>query len=419
MDLKIYPSNLKGLVEAPPSKSLTHRALICASFSKGKSTIVNPLICEDTTATIKILKSIGVCITFYENKIIVEGKSIFCSEIQCYDAKSSATTLRLLLPLLSTFLDHFCIQGSERLIERVFTEDLLDLSGLDIKAQNQTLKVKGNLNKTIYNLSGKKTAQLINGMILALPFFNPNTVLHLRDVEISNPYIQMTIYIAEKFGLKFNIDYSLQTISLKEGANYQPGEISIEGDYSNGANWLAASYLNPEVSVTELLPQSIQGDIAFFDHLKKMKVEYSFLNDEFKYIDGKISKTEIDVTQTPDLVPILVCLASLGSDTVIISGISKLHYKESNRIEAIIDGINRLGGNVKVIDGKIIIKGQETLLGGCEVEGYNDHRIVMALTIISSKCENPYVIKDFRAVNKSYPNFFDEFQKLGGRVEVI
>lgn len=418
MNIKIYPSELKGLVEVPPSKSITHRALICAAFSKGRSIIHNPLISEDTIATIKCLQRIGVDIYFYEKYLIIDGKNIFVNPKNLYDTKESASTLRMLLPLFSIFVKNLNFSGTERLIERIFTDDLHSLTGLNIIKEDNILKVSGNLNSKEFILSGQITSQLISGMILALPFLS-NSELILKDIDFKNPYLELTLDTASKFGLEFNYDYQRNSIKLKEGSTYQPTEIFIEGDFSNGAYWLAASILNPSLRVGNLNPNSIQGDKDFINFLQMMNVNFTYKNHEYKYLSGNIGNSLIDINKTPDLGPILVSIASLGKGKVILSNTKKLFYKESNRALAIADGINKLGGNVLVEEDRIIIEGKDFLEGDVILDSYNDHRIVMALTVISSFSKKPYIIKDFLAVKKSYPNFFEDFQKLGGKVEVL
>ncbi len=419
MDLKIYPSELSGFVEAPPSKSLTHRALIAAAFSLGLSVINHPLICEDTQATIKSLQNLGVDLTFYEDHIVVGGKKALTNPKKPFPCHESASTLRMLGPALSVFLDGFAFQGSDYLFDRVKKSYHSELKGLKIsREQKNIVTISGKLSEKDYYLSGETTSQIITGMIMALPFLAVGTVLHLEDITIQNPYINMTIQVCLKFGVNFLFPDN-QTIIWDERTGYTPTSIFIEDDFSNAAFWLGASCFNHDLRVRASASDSLQGDVAIFDFLKTMGISFQNDKGDFRYSQGQIGDATLDITETPDLGPILAAVASLGTGTVIIRGIDKLSYKESNRAVSIQDGINRLGGNVKIEENRMIIQGNHQLEGGCEVESYNDHRIVMALSILAGNCKLPFVIRNFLSVNKSYPNFFDEYQKLGGKVEVV
>lgn len=419
MDLKVYPSELSGFVEAPPSKSLTHRALICAAFSLGQSVIHHPLICEDTQATVKSLQNLGVNLTFYEDRVVVERKQDFMNSKKPFPCHESASTMRMLAPALSAFLSDFAFQGTDYLFERVKKSYRSELKGLKIgRDYKNIVTLSGKLSEKDYYLSGENTSQIITGMILALPFLAVGTVLHLEDITRNNPYVNMTIQVCKKFGVNYRFPDD-QTIIWDEKTGYSPTEISIEDDFSNGAFWLGAACFNPDLRIRASAGGSLQGDVAIFDYLKSLGISFQNVGDDFRYSHGQIGDAALDITETPDLGPILAAVASLGTGTVIIRGIDKLSYKESNRAVSIQDGINRLGGNVKIEKNQMIIQGKAQLEGGCEVDSYNDHRIVMALSILARHCQKPFVIRNFLSVNKSYPNFFDEYQKLGGKVEVV
>ncbi|MGD9604992.1 MAG: 3-phosphoshikimate 1-carboxyvinyltransferase [Bacilli bacterium] len=418
MDLKIYPHNLKGIVEAPPSKSYTHRAIICGSLAKGRSVINNPLICDDTLATINALKAIGTNIVFYETRLEIDGITKVQIPKKPIDCRESASTLRMLLPYFSTINHQWTFTGSEYLIERIQEADLMELKGLKFQKEGKELKIWGNLDQTHYLLGGNITSQFISGMIMVLPFLHPNTTLSLYGVNILNPYVQLTLETCRHFGLEFNFKNNTD-ILVKPNSFYKNNVFDVEGDFSNAACWVGASYFNEQLRVGCLNSLSQQGDARIFSFLQEMGVQFKLENCDYSYLSGKIGDAEIDITETPDLGPILAAIASLGTGTVIISGIEKLSYKESNRALSIMDGLNRLGGNVKIVENKMIIQGKPLLEGGVEVDSYNDHRIIMALSILGSRIRLPFIIKNFLPINKSYPNFFDVFQRIGGKFEVV
>jgi 3-phosphoshikimate 1-carboxyvinyltransferase len=417
MDLKIYPSLLRGTVVVPSSKSITHRYLICAALSTGKSIIEKPLICDDTLATISVLEKFGAKFKFARDKIIVKGCGIPKYKDRNLTILESATTLRVLLPLLVLFCSRIYISSSKRLIDRIYTSDLFDLKGLHFQRKSNIISIEGKLIEKEIVLSGKITSQLISGVLLVLPYLEEGTTLVIKDTTFDNPYLQLTLDAMSKFNIKYIIEND--RISIEGRQKYTACNVSVEGDYSNGAVWLAASYFHKDLKVAGLKEDSLQGDRMFFDYMKALGVNYVNNEGIFSYASGLLNSGTIDVNETPDLAPILVSLASKGTGTIIIKGTRKLKYKESNRKLVIMDVVNLLGGNVKVGEDELIIQGKEALQGGVEVYSYNDHRIVMAVSILATICENPIIITDFQAVKKSYPDFFTVLANLGARIEVL
>lgn len=418
MDLKIYPSNLQGEVMAPASKSLTHRALICGALATGRTIIYNPLDALDIRETIICLKELGAKFTWQNQALIIDGINDSSIKKHYFQINESASTLRLLLPIISLLSEEFKFTCSSTLINRITTPDLYALEGLTITTNDNELLGKGKLSAKDYYLSGKLTTQLISGMILALPFLDKTSTIHLIDIDVNNPYLQLTIQMATYFGVNFLL--SDNTIKINPACyTYQPQTINIEGDYSSAAFWLGASYFHHQLNVGNLPQNSLQGDQRFFEYLEILGVKYQYQNLQFSYYSGKLLSGTLDITNTPDLAPILASLASLGVGTIIIRGIEKLKYKESNRSLAIMEGLNNIGANIEIQEDALIIHGRDQLIGGVMVDGYNDHRIVMALAVIASVCKRPVVISNAMAIRKSYPYFFEEFVRLGGKIEVV
>lgn len=416
MNLKMYPCSLKGNVKVPASKSITHRYLICAAFSNGKSEVHNPLICDDTLATISVLKQLGAKFKFSKDRIIVKGCGIPKIKDRKITILESATTLRMLLPLLVLFSSKLTITSTKRLVDRIYTSDLFSLRGFNFQRKDHSVTINGKLEDKNLVLSGKITTQLISGILIALPYLEEDTTLKITDITFDNPYLALTLDAMKKYGIKYEIDKDLIKVGKKQ--KYISRDTFVEADYSNGAVWLVASYFHREISITGLNLDSLQGDGKIVDYMKAMGIEFSFFNNTFTYNSGEIKPINLNVNETPDLAPILVSLASKALGTLIIRGTGKLKYKESNRKLAIMEVINNLGGKVSVDGDDIIIQGTNRLTGGVTIDSYNDHRIVMATAILSTICLNPVIIKDFQVVNKSYPEFFTDLAKLGARFEV-
>lgn len=416
MDLIFYPSTLKGSVIVPPSKSITHRHLICAALSKKKSIIHNPLISDDTLATIDVLKQLGAKFKFYNDKIVVKGCGIPKVKERTLTILESATTLRILLPILVLFSSKITINSTKRLIDRIHTSDLLDLRGLDFQRKDHSIIITGNLTDKEIELSGKITTQLISGVLLALPYLE-DTSLSIHHTDFENPYLELTLDAMRKFGILYEITDN--KIRVEKNSKYISRESYIEGDFSNGAVWLVAGCFHRDLKISGLNMESFQGDRKIIDYLKLMGIEFSYIDNVFSYKSGELASTTINVDETPDLAPILVAVASVASGTIIIEGTSKLKYKESNRKKAISEVVNLLGGNVNLEGDKIIITGRSKFKGATELSAYNDHRIVMASAILASIAREPVVLRDFQVVNKSYPNFFIDLANVGAKFEVI
>lgn len=409
MDLKIFPQHLMGTVTVPSSKSYTHRALIAAGLAGGGA-VINPLIAEDTTATLDVLKRLGVRFTVNPDRILFyAGRQI---PQRMYYAGESASTLRFLLPVIAAFISGFSFQGSRRLLKRVFTEDLTALAGLDFNLASDRLTVRGRLTGTVFRLTGLRTTQLLSGMILALPLLS-NARLVLSDTDIFDPYVAMTLEVGRHFGMKY--DLTADSVALAGLGGYQPANFTVEGDFSHAANWLAAAYLNPGLKVAGLNRNSRQGDKSFIDFLEKLGLKFLYQNGTYCFQSGKLRGGIVDIGKTPDLGPILAALASVGTDRVIIKSAGRLRRKESNRMTVIAAAVNALGGRIEIAADSIIVDGCGLLPGGVAVSGAGDHRIVMALAAIGSRIRQPYVIKGAASVNKSYPDFFNDFKNAGGK----
>lgn len=393
MYVTIYPKVLEGEVSIPPSKSLTHRALICASLANGKSIIYNPLYCDDTNATINCLKNLGVDIEEFDDKIIIKGNGEY-RIIGKLDAKDSASTIRFLIPLLSFYVDKFAFYGSERLLERMKTKDLLSLKGLYFRFFQDHIEVSGKLENNL-KLFDNITSQFISGLLFLKPLTN------LQFSYSQNSYLDLTIDIINKF--------------LVDG-KYTPQSITIESDFSS-ASFFIAMMLNNKIRINNLNFDSLQGDKKILSFLQKMGAKFIIANHTLKCLNGNTKGYNFNLENNPDLVPIIAAIASISNGKTIITGIEKLKYKESNRIKAIYEGLKLLGAEITFKNNSLIIEGKEYLEGNAIVNGYRDHRIIMSLVAISSKVKNSYTIIGYHEVKKSFPSFWELYQKVGGKYE--
>ncbi|MCX7694662.1 MAG: 3-phosphoshikimate 1-carboxyvinyltransferase [Caloramator sp.] len=420
--IKIIPRSLKGCVEIPSSKSISHRAIICASLTDGISRVENIIFSEDITATLEAVKAFGVTYDI-DNKgegstLLIKGReklNLIEKEIDC---RESGSTLRFLIPVSLLQYSEVTFTGRGKLVERPLDVYYKIFQEKGIKYKNDSgrlpLTIKGTLKSGIYEVAGNISSQFISGLMFALPLLDEDSKIVLTTHLESKGYVDLTLDVLKGFGIDIvNDDY--REFYIKGGQRYIPTDYRVEGDYSQAAFWLVAGLLGEEIKCSGLNANSLQGDRVIVDIIRKMKgkiiVDGDFLTTQNSITEG----VEIDVSQCPDLTPIIASLAALSRGTTRIVNAKRLRIKESDRLKAIATELNKLGADVVEFEDGLFIKGKEKLDGGV-VDSWNDHRIVMALAVASIRCREPVIIQNYDAVKKSYPNFFDHFKKLGGEV---
>jgi 3-phosphoshikimate 1-carboxyvinyltransferase len=402
--IKIKPSVLKGKVEIPPSKSLSHRAIICASLcNKGQSILKNIILSEDIKATIEGMKKLGAEITLLNKNAYIKNNGkintiplIYCGE--------SASTLRFLIPL-SLVLTHFCrFFGSKKLFERPLDVyyTIFNKQHIYYKTDGSyPLAIKGRLLPGAYEIPGDKSSQFISGLLLSLPLLENDSKITVTGNFESKAYVDMTADIMEKFGVHTE-KIGEKTFFIKGRQTYKSTFYTIEGDYSQAAFFLVANELGSKIECLGLNNVSLQADKEIINIIKR-----------YKYENNEII---IDASQIPDLVPIITVLSSLKEKrTTVIKNAGRLHLKESDRLKAISTELNKLGAHIRVTEDGLVIKGRESLNGCTKVNSWNDHRIAMSLAIAATKCKNEIILENHLAVNKSYPHFWRDYKSLGGK----
>jgi len=379
MDVLITPSSLQGTVDAIPSKSVAHRALICAALADKPTKINNLFPSKDIVATENCLRA------------LFEKKPLPCSE--------SGSTLRFMLPVALAVGGKFEFLMEGKLPERPLSplREELEKKGAKISQKGKTLYAEGKLESGIYNLRGDVSSQFITGLLLALPLLQGDSEIRIEGELQSAPYVDITRSVQEKFGVYSSFENN--TFYIKGGQQYKSAtEYTVEGDWSNGAFWYCADALSEnEVICTGLDKNSPQGDKEIVNILKNLPCT-------------------VDARNIPDLIPAVSAVAALTEGVTTIVGAERLAIKESNRLTAIYDTLTKLGADISATPDGLIIKGRKTLSGG-EVQSFNDHRIVMMAAIASIKCTAPVKISGAQAASKSYPHFFEDFKKLGGKIK--
>lgn len=401
MNIEITPKAFSGKAVIPPSKSISHRALICAALSKGESEIHGLLKCEDTDATTDALIALGAEIRTEGDITYVKGieNPPEYAEINC---RESGSTLRFLLPVAAALGVEAVFTGSGKLPTRPITPYLEQFPKHGVNFLSDTLPyhIKGRLQSGVYPVTGDISSQFITGLMLALPLLEGNSRIVLTSPLQSKPYADITIRCMKSFGietLEFEGNYS-----IKGSQSYTPAAFTVEGDCSQAAFFAVANELGSNIELVGINKNSVQGDRAVFDIIDKMIK-----------INGNYSGFDIDASDIPDLVPILTVLAAFAEGSSRIRGCRRLRIKESDRLTSISTVLNSLGADVNVVGDELEINGVKQLTGGI-CSGFNDHRIVMSLAIASQKCADKLTITGAECVAKSYPTFFEDLRQLGG-----
>ena len=395
MNVTIKPSVAIGEINAPPSKSCAHRLLICAALSKGKSVIDNIGTNDDIIATISCLKDLGAKIEIEGNKAIVYGIdskgreehiSLFCNE--------SGSTLRFLIPLSLLFSKKASFSGSQRLLERPQSvyEELFGEMGCYLKKSEKALEAGGELKSGTYKIRGDVSSQFLTGLLFSLPLLDGESEIILTTPLQSAPYVDITIDVLSRFGIEIN--RTNKGFYIKGNQTYLHQSTSVEGDWSNSAFLDAFNLIGGNVKVNGMNEESYQGDKAYRKFFEELKA----------------GTPTLDITDCPDLGPILIACATLCNGARLI-GTKRLKIKESDRAEAMKAELSKFGVEIIVNGDEIIIPRAEINAPALSLNCHNDHRIAMSLTVISSVFSG--VIENAECVNKSYPLFFEDCEKLG------
>lgn len=426
MDVKISLNNkkLSGVVNAPISKSEAHRLLICAALSDNPTKLFlgSGELSEDIYATINCLRSLGAGINFTSENTLTVAPIKNISECPELDCKESGSTLRFMLPVAAALCERVKFTGCGRLPERPVKEliNVLKNHGVNFSSEHLPFEVSGKLQAGTFEISGSVSSQYISGLMLALPILKENSTIKLTSALKSSAYVDITISALKKFGV--DIEASNNTYKISGSQKFLSQEIiSVCGDWSSAAFFLAAGALGGPVSVSGLNLNSPQGDKKVLDVLKNFGADVKIFDDVITVSQSEKSQSqhfEIDIDPTPDLLPILAISAACSGHEVNFFNASRLRLKESDRITATASLIRSLGGEAVEKPDALFINGRKKLLGGV-AHGFHDHRIVMAAAVAGVKCPREVIITDAESTRKSYPEFFRDYKSLGGRVNVI
>ena len=401
MIAEVLKSKAEGEIVARSSKSYMHRALIGGALSNGETVIYNIAESEDITATIECLKQFGAKFEFSGNTVKITGVSP--KETQktlSLFANESGSTLRFLIPVSLLYSESVGFTGSKRLLERPQTvyEELFPGKNCYIKRNAESITVGGNLTGGVYECRGDVSSQFLTGLLFTLPLLNEDSVIKLTTPLQSSPYIDLTLEILNEFSVTVERPNDKEFI-IKGNQEFKPTKLYCEGDWSNSAFLEAFNLIGGNVKVDGLNINSTQGDKIYREYFEKLKQGAPVL----------------DIKDCPDLAPILMTMSTLLNGAV-LKGTSRLKIKESDRGEVMKNELSKFSADITVLDDEIIIKKADLKTPTEILCGNNDHRIAMSLTVISSVFGG--VIENAECVNKSYPLFFEDCEKLGIKINL-
>lgn len=437
MNAVVKPVPLTGEISAPSSKSEAHRALICAAFAPGTTDIDCSSTSDDIDATVECLEALGARIVRTERGFRVRPVSGTSASDNVpeptrgalLDCHESGSTLRFMLPVVCALGCEASLTGRGRLPERPLSplyEQLVEHGAVLSEQGVVPLRTSGKLTPGRFRLPGNVSSQYVSGLLLAAPLLRaPLEVVVTEPVE-SRPYLDITTHIMAAFGVEVSCSREQDAdgsralafdVSSADGYS-SPGSLSIGGDWSNAAFWLAAGAIGRRgVAVRGLDVSSPQGDRQILAALSLLGGHVLRNPEGAAMRPAELQAATLNVSSCPDLVPPLAAVAAFAEGTTRVVGAARLRLKESDRLETVAAAINALGGSCSIQDDGLCITGSPVLAGGV-VDAAGDHRIAMMAAVMATRCSGETTIVGAECVNKSYPNFFRDFSSLGGVVEM-
>jgi 3-phosphoshikimate 1-carboxyvinyltransferase len=418
----VQNSELKGVVQVPPSKSYTHRAIVCGLLSSEKTRISNPLFSEDTEASLRISKMMGAHIDNQE-VLTMTGPEELRAPTSDMDCGGSGTTFRIFTALSALTNGQCVLTGDESLQARPMTELLLALGQLGVNASSirddgkPPVRVVGQgLKGGAVKIRGDISSQYISALLFACSKAEDETKIKITTKLESIPYVEMTLEVMQQYGVFATPSGEWDLVSIPGRQKYNASHYDVPGDFSSAAFLLIAGALSGRVRVAGLDQVSKQGDSQIVRLLEKMGISIDFSMGGYDVSHSEPISLDIDVSNTPDLVPILAVLATQANGSSRIYNAKRLRYKESDRLTTTTTELRKMGARIDVTNDGLVIDGP-TPLQGAVIDSHSDHRIAMACTVAGLIANGSTVIQGVECVSKSYPEFLEHMQSLGGEIE--
>lgn len=413
MKVEITPGSLSGSVQAISSKSHAHRLLIAAALSETPIEVSIRTTSQDIEATKSCLSQLN-------------------QEVPVLNCCESGSTLRFLIPVTMALKDEAIFMGCGRLPQRPISplKEEMEAHGCTFTKGNmadrtaeEICRIKGKLKGGTFTLPGNISSQYITGLLFALPLLEEDSRICITSPLESRKYVDLTLDVLRQFNIRITIEEenNCPVYIIKGNQKYSTdGMVSAEGDWSNIAFWVISGILSDGSGILcqDIRPESIQSDKEVVELAEKMGGVINRCGNDLTASKGNLNAIEIDASGIPDLIPVMAVAAATANGTTRIYNAGRLRIKESDRLAAMYDCLSKIGADITEEPEGLIIRGVPKLKGGT-VDGYNDHRIVMAMAVASIVSEDPIIIEGAQAINKSYPGFFDDFKALGGEYRVL
>lgn len=426
MNVTIYPSHIKGAIAAPPSKSVTHRAILLAGLADGSSTIKNCLIADDTTYTINACRALGVGVEQNGTTLTVKGTNgLLTAPKEPIFVGNSGSTIRMVSGLAAIAKGKTVLTGEKRLQERPMDDLLTALSDLGVKASS----VKNNgcppvaitgetLRGGTVKVSGYTSSQYITSLLLIAPFAEDGLVIIAQNLR-SKPYVALTIDLIQTFGVNVE-NKNFEEFRVEKGQGYKAQQYKVEGDYSSASYFFAAAAVTGStITVKSLNPKSKQGDAHFLTILQQMGCQVKRRQDAITLISPipqiPLKPVTADMGDYPDAVQTLTAVAAYAKGITRITNISHLKGKETDRIQKPAEELLKMGIKSNVTDNEMIIHGGKPK--GATIQTHGDHRMAMSFAVAALAADGKTVIEHAEVVNKSYPGFWDDLKSIGVKLD--
>ena len=409
----IKADKLVGELSPPPSKSVLHRYIIASSLAKGVSKIENISFSEDIIATIEAMKKLGAKIEQKENYLLIDGSDTFknLNENIEIDCNESGSTLRFLFPLSIVEENKVLFKGRGKLFKRPMTPYFENFEKYKIKhsyIDENKILLEGKLKAGIYEIDGNISSQFITGLLFSLPLLDRESKIIINGKLESSNYIDISLDCLSKFGIKI-INNSYQEFVIEGNQSYRAGNYRTEADYSQAAFFLVANAIGSNIKINDLSENSLQGDKKIINYISE--------------IDNWSSKDTLilDGSETPDIIPILSLKAAVSGKKIEIVNVERLRIKESDRLKATVEELSKLNFDLIEKKDSILINSRENFEVNknekiVSLSAHSDHRIAMMIAIAATCYDGEILLDNLDCVKKSYPNFWEVFLSLGGKI---
>ncbi len=417
--------SLRGEVCASPSKSYTQRMILAAALTNGISKVSNPLISDDTQATLRAITALGAQVATAEECWTVTGANPLTNAKEPIDCGESGATLRFMIPVAALAPDPSILVFNGSLERRPIEPLLQSLESLGAKAQTRKVGGKdavfvmgGGILGGETSIAGDVSSQFISGLMFACPMAKVDTEITLTTPLESLDYVKITLDVLSKHEVRVGIHDNFNRIKIPANQSYKPCDCRVPGDFSSAAFLLAAAAItNSKVQLNNLEYKSVQGDKVILGILKQMGLDGKVCNNsvEINGTGGPLKPIDFDAKNIPDLVPVCAALACFAEGTSKITGAQRLKLKESDRLKSLYLELGKMGAKIRVNESSLAIEGSCNLHGAV-IDPHNDHRIAMACSVAALGAEGKTTIRNAECVRKSYPQFFTHLKQIGAEI---